>query len=103
MNLIFTGLLVILCFIFIKKALIKTSNKTVTDERTAIVGLNASRATFLIFTTFLAISSFMLISFGQYGRTPSNYIYYLGVITSYLTSLILILYTILYAYFNKKS
>lgn len=103
MNLVFTGLLVILCFVFIKKAIIKTSKKTVKDERTELVGLKASRATYLIFTTTLAVSSFILIFFGQYGRIPSNYIYYLGVILSYLTCLILVLYIILYAYFNKKS
>lgn len=103
MNLVFASFLIILSALLIKKAIIKTQKKTVSDERTELIGLKASRAVFLIFTTTLAASSFILIYFGQYGRVPSNYIYYLGVITSYLTCLILILYLILYAYFNQES
>lgn len=103
MNLVFASLLVILSLIFIKKAILKKSKKTVKDERTELIGLKASRITFIIITDVLAISSFLLIYFGQHGRVPSSYIYYLGVIMSYLTCLVLILYIILYAYFNKSS
>jgi uncharacterized membrane protein len=103
MNLMFAGLLIVLSLIFLKRTIIKTKKLTVNDERTEFVGLKASRATFVIFTITIAISSFVFIFFGQYGRVPSNYLYYLGVIMSYLTSLIIIIYTILYVYFNKKS
>ncbi|MFC1649898.1 DUF2178 domain-containing protein [Patescibacteria group bacterium] len=103
MNLVFSGLLVILCLIFVGKIIQKSRGKTVTDERAELVKLKASRAAFVIFTSTLAISSFMLIYFGQYGRAPADYIYYLGINLSYLTSLLLVLFLILYAYFNKQS
>jgi uncharacterized membrane protein len=103
MNLTFAGFLVILTLILVKKAYLKVSKKRVMDERVETVGFKASRATFLIFTTTIAISSFILIFFGLYGTVPSTYIYYLGLIMSYLTCLILIIYTILFAYFNKNS
>jgi len=103
MNLIFTALLFILLLITVKNVLVAGSKKTVKDERTDFVGLKASRATFVIFTTVLAFSSFILIFFGEHGSIPSSYLYYLGVIMSYLTCLILVLFIILYAYFNKNT
>ena len=102
MNIIFTNLIVILLLILIKQAIIKRSKKTVKDERTELVGLKASRTTFVIFTTTIGLSSFVLIFFGEHGMTPSFYLYSLGVIMSYLTCLILILFIILYIYFNKE-
>lgn len=103
MNLIFAGLVLILSIFFISKVISKTRKNTVTDERTELVKLKASRATFVVFVITLALSSFVLIYFGQNGRIPSNFVYYLGVITSYLTSLLLLLFLIFYAYFNNKS
>jgi len=102
-NLLLINLIVILSLIFIKQILIKASKKTVKDERTQLVGMKASSATFIIFTITIAVSSFLLIFFGENGNVPSDYLYYLGVIMSYLTCLILILYIIFYVYFNKST
>ncbi|MFC1625979.1 DUF2178 domain-containing protein [Patescibacteria group bacterium] len=103
MNLIFSGLILILSLIFIKKIITKTSGKTVADERTELVKLKASRAAFVTFTITIAISSFLLIFLSHNGHVTSNFIYHIGVITSYLASLLLILFIIFYAYFNNNS
>jgi len=103
MNAVFASLLITISLIIAKNVILKKSKKTVKDERTELVGMKASQATFLIFTITLAISSLILMFFGKNGAVPSTYIYYLGVITSYLTCLLLVIYIIMYAYFNKSS
>jgi uncharacterized membrane protein len=103
MNLVFASLVLILSLVFIKKVITKTSKKTVSDERTELIKLKASRATFVTFAITLSLSSFMLIFLGKNGHLPSSFIYNLGVITSYLTSLLLVLFIIFYSYFNRQS
>ena len=103
MNLIFSGLVVILSMIFIQKVISKNRRKTVADERTELIKLKASRAAFVTFTITIAISSFLLIFLSQNGSITSNFTYHVGVITSYLASLILVLFIIFYAYFNSNS
>lgn len=103
MNSLFVTLILLISLIIVKTIVIKAKKKTVKDERTQFIGSKAAQAAFVIYTTILALSSFFLVLFGQYGTVPAAYIYNLGIVISYLTCFNLILYIILYAYFNKES
>ena len=102
-NLLFASLILLLTVILARKVMVKTRKKLVQDERSEWVGMQAGRATFILMTIVMAVSAIAMIWFGEHGAATFSYVYYLGVILSYLTCLSLTLYMILFAYFNKQS
>jgi len=74
------------------------SKQEIVDERVEKIGDKAARASFLIFTSILAVVSVLLVVV----KKEHVYLQALGVLFSYMTSFMLVLYVLSYRYFEKE-
>jgi uncharacterized membrane protein len=92
-----TGVLIGMLFMFLAKSKFK---EVVVDERVMIVSGRASRAAYVIVTMFLAIAGlFFIFSAKKNGDVYGESI---GVLLSYVTMLLIAVYSVSYHYYNKK-
>jgi uncharacterized membrane protein len=92
------GVIVGLIFLTLVKRRVKA---VVEDERSQLVGLKAARATYVVFAVVLMITSLMLVGFGRWGTVPATYLTAQGIILSYLTIFLILLYSVFYGYFEQ--
>jgi uncharacterized membrane protein len=83
-------------FLFVIK---RKTKGVLVDERLQTVGEKAARASYVITTITMAISSFILVFMG---RTGAPYLTPLATILSYLTLFSMFIYSVAFSYFNHK-
>jgi len=80
-------------------AVVKRKTKAkLTDERVERVSEIAAKWTYVVFTSSMAVTSLLLIFINQrYAFLES-----LGILFSYLTMFLLVLYTLFFHFFSRK-
>ncbi|NMB56983.1 DUF2178 domain-containing protein [Candidatus Beckwithbacteria bacterium] len=85
--------------IFILKFLQAKVKDILIDERAKMIAGQAAVNTYMITTSVLGFTSFVLMFFGRRG---SYFLESLGYVLSYLTIFIIFVYVVLFKYFSKK-
>jgi len=99
---ILLGLIGVISGLIFLTFLKRITKQKVEDERTEQISLRAYKSTYLVLTSVLLISSILLITFGVKGRVEATYVTALGIILSYITIFIVLLYSLFFYYFSKK-